>query len=164
MPPLTHFKITHRNLPHWHAPGATYFLTWRVRDTRLLEPEDRTIALGAVRFWDGQKWFVYAAVLMPDHGHALVRPLPLDLTDPAADAFHDLSKLNQSVKGFSSYRINRRHGWRGALWQDEGYDRIVRDEREFEETWAYMLHNPVKAGLVETPEQYQWLYQAGRAD
>ncbi|QJW97790.1 REP-associated tyrosine transposase [Frigoriglobus tundricola] len=164
MPPLTHFKTTHRNLPHWHAPGATYFLTWRVLDARELEPEDRTITLNAVQFWDNQKWCVYAAVVMTDHAHALVRPLPLDRADPAATAFHDLSGLVQSVKGFSAYKINRRRGWRGPLWQDEGYDRIVRDDREFEETWQYIVYNPVKVGLVEVPERYPWLYQAGRAD
>jgi REP element-mobilizing transposase RayT len=129
-----------------------------------LEPDDRTLALNAIRFWDGRKWHVYAAVVMPDHVHALVRPLPLDVTDPAAAEFHNLSELTRGVKGYSSYRINRRQGRAGTFWQDESYDHIIRDDQEFEETWAYIIYNPVKAGLVETPEAYLWLYQAGRAD
>ena len=163
MPPVRQFTTTYRNLPHWKQPGATYFLTCRVIGGRELEPEDRAVALNAIRFWDGKRWAVYAAVVMPDHAHALVRPLPLNLSDPAPIDFHDLSELTKSVKGFSSHAINRRRERGGTLWQDEGYDRIVRDDRELEETWTYILYNPVKAGLAETPDAYPWLYQAGRA-
>ncbi len=164
MPLINQVKRTYRNLPHWQQPGSTYFLTWRVIRGRELEPDDRTIALNALRFWDDKKWFVYAAVIMPDHAHALVRPLPLDSTDVAASEFHNLSDLLHSVKRYSSYTINLRRGVRGTLWQDECYDHIIRSDREFDETWAYTLDNPVKAGFVETPELYPWLYQAGRAD
>ena len=34
------------------------------------------------------------------------------------------------------------------LWQDERYDRIPRDGREFEDTWNYIRENAVTAGLV----------------
>lgn len=164
MPSIDRFTTTRRNLPHWQLPGATYFLTWRASRERLLEPDDRTIALNAIRFWDDQKWRVFAAVVMPDHVHALVRPLPLNAADVAAVEFHNLSELTRSVKGYSSNRINRRQGHAGTFWQDESYDHIIRDDREFEETWAYIIYNPMKAGLVETPETYPWLYQTGRMD
>ena len=32
------------------------------------------------------------------------------------------------------------------------------------EKWEYIAGNPVKAGLVESPEQYRWLYQKATAD
>jgi REP element-mobilizing transposase RayT len=158
--PIREFRATRRNLPHWQKPGATYFLTWRVAGGRELASNDRTAALDAIRFWDGKRWFVHAAVILPDHAHALVRPLPLDRTDPCASEFHNLSELTKSVKGYSSLAVNRRQGQRGTLWQDESFDRIVRDDREFEDTRTYIRDNPVTAGLVAVAEEYPWLYLA----
>jgi REP element-mobilizing transposase RayT len=164
MSPIRSFKVTHRNLPHWQVPGATYFLTWRMIDNLVLEPDDRTIALNAIRFWDGKRWVVYAAVIMPDHAHALVRPMPLDPGRLVEGPVHDLADLLGSVKKFSSRRINTRRNRDGMLWQDERYDHIQRDEREFEETWTYIRYNPVRAGLCELPEQYPWLYESATAE
>jgi REP element-mobilizing transposase RayT len=145
------------------CPGETYWITWRVVDGITLEPDDRSSTLDAIRHWDGDRWSVYAAVVMPDHIHILARPLTLNLMDPLAGPVHDLGDILGSIKKFSARRINLRHGRSGALWQDERYDRIVRDDREFEEKWLYLRTNPVKAGLVEKPEDYPWLYEAGQA-
>jgi REP-associated tyrosine transposase len=42
------------------------------------------------------------------------------------------------------------------FWQDESYDRLVRDAAEFERIRHYIEYNPVRAGLVELPEEYPW--------
>src|SRR4030042_3939141 len=73
--PVHSFKITRRNLPHWQMPGSVYFITWRCKDYQTLSPGERTIALEAIKYWEGRKWTVSAAVVMPDHVHALVQPL-----------------------------------------------------------------------------------------
>jgi len=164
MPPIDSFVTARRNLPHWQLPGGTYFLTWRVVPGRTLYPEDRSTALSAVRHWDGQRWYVYVAVVMPDHVHALVRPLPVEPARPAGGPVYELGELVGSVKKFSSLRINAKQNRRGTLWQDERYDRIMRDGREFDEAWAYIRNNPVAAELVATPEEYPWLYQGETAD
>jgi REP element-mobilizing transposase RayT len=123
----------------------------------VLAPEDRTLVLGAIRFWDGKKWFVQVAVVMPDHVHAIVQPLRLESTP---DAVPDLADLLKSVKGYSAYVVNRRQNTHGVLWQDERYDRIIRDEQELAETWSYLRNNPVAAELTVNPELYPWLYEA----
>jgi REP element-mobilizing transposase RayT len=163
MPPIQSFTKTRRNLPHWQQPGSIYALTWRVVAGRALEPEDRTLALNAIRHWDGKRWNVLVAVVMQDHVHALVRPIVATPT-PEAQATHALGDILHGVKGYSAYTINRRQGRTGALWQDERYDRIVRDERELEDTWNYFRLNPVRAGLVESPEAYTWLYEVSGID
>lgn len=160
MPPIRTFTTTRRNLPHWQEPGAVYFLTWRVRPGLWLEPDDRQLALDAIRFWDGRRWRVHAAVVMPDHVHVLARPLPSTADGPASPAVHNLSDILKSVKNFSANVINRRQGRGGALWQDETYDRIMRDEAEFEEKWGYIRNNPVEDGLAPTPPEYPWLYES----
>jgi len=152
--PLTDFKMTRRNLPHWQDPGKVYFLTWRCAEEQELAPEERDIAMEALRYWDALRWTVYAAVVMPNHVHTLAQPL----LDKERKAFN-LAQIIHSVKSFSAHRINRERHMRGSLWQDERYDRIIRDEAEFLEKWEYIRTNPVKRGLCERPEDYPWLYQ-----
>jgi putative transposase len=109
-----------------------------------------------VKYWDGRKWLIYATVVLPDHLHCLVQPLP-----HPAGGFFDLGEILYSIKSFSSHQINRRRGAAGSIWQIERYDRIVRDETEFLEKWNYIRNNPVKSGMVEYPEDYPWLYEKG---
>ena len=42
------------------------------------------------------------------------------------------------------------------FWQDESYDRLVRNDLEFERIVNYIERNPVTAGLVLTPEEFPW--------
>jgi REP element-mobilizing transposase RayT len=163
MTPIDHFRRTRRNLPHWQHPGETYFLTWRTVDGLQLEPDDRVLTLEAIRFWELKKWIIYIAVVMPDHCHVIARPLPVDPVRLVSGPFFDLSDLTGSVKKYSARRINARRYRHGALWQDETYDRIIRDVREFEGTWNYIRNNPVEAGLVKVPEDYPWLFESSSA-
>lgn len=148
------FQITRRCLPHWQQPGSTYFITWRCRDGKALTPEECQITLMALRHWDGIKWTLLVAVVLPDHIHVLAQPLPR----PEGGVF-SLAEIMHSVKRHSARVINQLQGTQGPLWQDERYDRIVRDEAEFLEKWHYIRNNPVKAGLTATPEDYPWLYE-----
>jgi REP element-mobilizing transposase RayT len=152
--PVSSFKITRRNLPHWQEPERIYFLTWRCAKEQSLSPEERTTVLEAVRYWDNRKWTVYAAVIMPNHVHALVQPL----IQSKGGSF-DLAEILHSVKSFSAHQINRQRERHGSIWQDERFDRIVRDEMEFKEKWEYIRNNPVKNGLCQSPEKYPWLYE-----
>lgn len=138
--PVHSFKITQRTLPHWQQPGSVYFITWRCKQGEVLATEERTITLDSLHYWDGRKWTLYAAVIMPDHVHALAQPLPLS----KSGGVYDLAEIIHSVKSFSVHQINRQRGRRGSQWQDERYDRIVRDEAEFLEKWQYIMNNPLK--------------------
>ncbi|MGA8572869.1 MAG: hypothetical protein ACLP7A_02825 [Desulfobaccales bacterium] len=73
--PVQAFECTQRNLPHWQIPGSVYFITWRWVKGKTLGPEERTVTLNAIRHWRTIKWHPYAAVVMPDHVHALAQPL-----------------------------------------------------------------------------------------
>ena len=143
VPPVHSFKITRRTLPHWQQPGSVYFLTWDCKKGKVLSPEERTITLKALQYWDGRKWTLYAAVIMPDHVHCLVQPLAL----PEFEGVYDLSEIIHSVKSFSVHQINQKRGSRGSIWQDEPFDRIVRDEMEFLEKMAVYYEQSLKAGI-----------------
>jgi len=154
--PVQSFQVSRRNLPHWQEPGRVYFITWRCQKVRSLSLEERTIILDAIRYWDTIKWTVYAAVVLSDHVHVLVQPLSQD----DGGAF-DLGEILHSIKRFSARKINQARGEQGSLWQDERFDRIVRDEAEFLEKWQYIRNNPLKEGLASQSEDYPGLYEKG---
>ena len=99
-----------------------------------------------MRHWDSKKWTLYAAVVLSDHVHVLAQPLSQD----DGGAF-DLGEILHSIKRFSARKINQARGEQGSLWQDERFDRIVRDEAEFLEKWQYIRNNPLKEGWPYTP-------------
>jgi REP element-mobilizing transposase RayT len=88
---------------------------------------------------------LYAFVVMANHVHVLIHPH----VDP--------SRLLKSLKGATARQANKLLGRTGEpFWQKESYDHWVRDQAEFERIRVYIENNPVKAGLVKAPEQYQW--------
>ena len=48
-------------------------------------------------------------------------------------------------------------GWRSSLWQREFFDHLLRSNESYKAKWAYVRMNPVRAALVERPED--WPYQ-----
>jgi len=92
---------------------------------------------------------------MPDHVHLLIRPL-----QESAGIYYDLARIKKGLKSKSARRINSGRKREGPFWRDEGYDRIMRNHREYQETYAYIAANPVAAGLVETTEDYEWIILA----
>ena len=49
----------------------------------------------------------------------------------------------------------------GAIWQEEYWDRFIRDEKHFNSALRYILENPLKAGLVDTVENWPWSFAVG---
>ncbi len=70
-----------------------------------------------------------------------------------------LASIIHSIKSYSSNQVAKVMAHRGILWQDERYDRIIRDEKELLETWNYIRENPVKANLSEIAEKYPFFWQ-----
>ena len=146
--PASNLIATYKNLPHYEMPDATYFVSWRVVDGRALNDTDCTVVLDALRHFDGERCRVFAACVMPDHIHWLVKPL----------CSHRLAQLVESVKQFAARAVNKNHGVTGPLWQQEHFDHIVRDHRWFAEFVEYIVRNPVEAKLVDAPSMYGWTF------
>jgi REP element-mobilizing transposase RayT len=99
----------------------------------------------AIYYRDQRAFQLHAFVVMPNHVHLLVTPLEA------------ISKLMQSLKRFTARERNRTLGLTGnPFWQDESYDRLVRNEREFGRIVQYIEWNPVTAGLAASPENFPW--------
>ena len=68
-----------------------------------------------------------------------------------------LSRITQSLKGFTARQANgllQRTG--KPFWQDESYDHWVRDDGELLRIGVYIESDPVRAGLVASPEEWRW--------
>jgi putative transposase len=106
----------------------------------LKEPSCAGLVTEAMHHFDGERYEAGAYVVMPNHVHAILRPL--------ACTVHPLETILGSWKQFSSRRINGQSGAKGDLWQQESYDRIVRDEEHLYRCLQYIGRNPAKAGLA----------------
>ena len=101
------------------------------------EPAVASIVADALRHFDSQRYDVLAFVIMPNHVHVLFR----------LGAGEDLTKIIHSWKSFTAHEINKARGTDGPVWQDEYFDRIVRDEEHLQGLIKYIERNPEKAGL-----------------
>jgi REP element-mobilizing transposase RayT len=133
-------QIYRRFLPHWRMDGAWYFVTFNVwRGT--LSVKEIAIVRDHIAGGSGRFYNLSAACVMPDHVHLILTPLP----------GISLSRITKGIKGVSARLINAKRGSTGRIWQVESWDRILRDQEEFEEKLRYMLNNPLEEGLVDDP-------------
>jgi len=93
---------------------------------------------------------LHAYVVMTNHVHILITPLI------------EVAKITHALKRFTARQANRiLHLTGQTFWQEESFDHLVRDAREFQRTVQYIENNPVKAGLVVEPHDFPWS-SAGR--
>ncbi len=102
----------------------------------------------ALRFFDGSRYELGSFVVMPNHVHAIVRPLEPEI--------QPLEKILQSRKRTTAQQINEGLRTRGQLWQDESFDRIIRDEQHLYRCIQYIGNNPRKARLAQN-EWTRWI-------
>jgi REP element-mobilizing transposase RayT len=224
---------TERNLPHWHPPGATLFVTFRLAGTipqstlRLYDAQKKwwqaetkrilslklkadqaelaahekrlqdfrrqwfvkfeetlhqaqtgptwlkdesvaEIVVEALHHRDGDVYRLDAYCLMPNHVHTVFAPflsaeelrevlLPEGLRFLSRN--QPLDVIMKSLKGWTAWKSNRALGRRGAFWEEESYDHVVRDDAEYLRIVSYVLENPVKAGLVKEWREWKWSYR-----
>jgi type I restriction enzyme R subunit len=89
--------------------------------------------------FDGEHYLMTDFVVMPNHVHLLA-------------AFVDEEGMLaqcDSWKHFTARRINQRLGTKGRVWQQDGFDRLVRSVPHFEAFRRYIAENPKKAGLSQ---------------
>ena len=87
----------------------------------------------------------FAWCLMSNHAHFVVVPRQSkSLSATFGEAHRRYTRM-----------VNFREGWRGHLWQ-ERFHSFPMDERHLLAAVRYVEMNPVRAGLVEKPEQWEW--------
>jgi REP element-mobilizing transposase RayT len=124
-----------------YLDGARYGPVWLRRpEIAELIAESFRYAEHTLRFYDLHAW-----VIMSNHVHLLVSAK----VPPA--------RFLQSLKGYTAGEANRLLQRTGEpFWQAEAFDHWIRDQESVEKIRRYIEDNPVRAGLVNRPEEYCW--------
>jgi REP element-mobilizing transposase RayT len=88
---------------------------------------------------------LHAYCLMPNHFHLVVE-----------SELNDLSRGMHHLNGIYAQRFNRRHERSGHLFQERFGVRPIGDEAYLYGACAYVLDNPVRAGLCESADDWPW--------
>ena len=91
---------------------------------------------------------------MLDHVHLLIKPFP-----KPEGQYWKIGMILKTIKGYSSHNIPTVMKHIGKIWQDGRYDELIRNSEHFRQVWEYIRQNPVKAGLSNTPEDYEFLWE-----
>jgi putative transposase len=90
------------------------------------------------------RWLLFAYCLMPNHFHIVLKARGLDL-----------STGMRSLNGGYAQLFNRRHKRYGHVFQERYGARLIDEDRRTD-VRAYVLDNPVRAGLVQDAGDYPW--------
>jgi putative transposase len=163
-----------RGLHRLHHSGQSHFITVSCyrREQRFVSAASRDLfllCLEAMR----RKFvvLVYGYVVMPEHVHLLMSEPKVKVLDDAMhwlkltfskrwkslrkqNGFEDGEELELTSPGEEVERKPEKPS--GRFWQKRGFDRNVRDAREFANVLDYIHRNPVKRELVKIPEEWTW--------
>ena len=140
-------KITYRHLPHWTLDDSTYFVTFCTMNG-ILSVDEVILTLNHVKIGNDKYYNLFCAIVMPDHSHIIIKPFPE----------YSLDRIMKGIKGASARKINIQRNSKGSIWQDESFDRIIRDQKELEDKILYMFNNPIKKGLTDNTFHYHEWY------
>ena len=113
----------------------------RLRDERIAgQVED------ALLHYDGVRYRLLSWVIMPNHVHAMIETTP----------GFPLEAVVHSWKSFTAKQVNKILGRSGQVWEEDYFDRYIRDKNHLSTVVDYIEQNPVKAGLVDTASDWRW--------
>jgi putative transposase len=133
-------------LPHWRADNVIYYVTFRHR--RQLEPHEASRVVYHILKHDSKSLDVIIACVLPETTELLFR----------VNSEKEFSDFIEKAKTKAGKEIIKKSGERFPPFFEESYDRIIRDDTEFEEFWTKILESPVAHELVEEPGDYEALY------
>ncbi len=139
--------------PRDKAAGLFHIFTHCVWVARRLyrDDQDRLEFLRHLsRVTDQSGWACLAFCLMGSHYHLIV------------EVGDDVLPVAMQSLNHSYARVhNRRYGLRGHVQFERYGSRRIKDEADLLGRYAYVVRNPVDAGLCSRPEQWPWSSYAG---
>ena len=124
---------------------ATYFVTFCVADRLRVLANAECFSAFKSAAATVQRWEILAAVIMPDHIHALVCP---------KEPERSVGEFSRLIK--RGMRLELGVPWQ---WQAGCFDRLLRDDESAQSKWEYMRENPVRAKLVS--DWQDWPFAIG---
>ena len=97
----------------------------------LRDPKIAEFVANALRHFDGDRYDLLAWCVMPNHVHAIIKPLGENL----------LADILQSWKSFTAKEANKILNRTGSFWQQESYDHLIRGADDFYNQRSYILRH-----------------------
>lgn len=138
-------------MPHWRADDVRYYATFRHR-RELDEFERSALFLKLMRAQHRKLDFLILCVL-PEKTE-----MCFTVNQGPGGAPYELSDVLEKAKRQAGAVITKKSGERWPPFSGESYDRIIRDEAEFTETWDKILSSSVDAELCEDPGDWETLF------
>jgi|SRR5581483_5218915 len=129
-------------------PGSLWHVTVRGNERRPIFFDDRDRLTFLELLGDcaeRSKWILPTYALMPNHFHMVTQ-----LTATT------LSRGMQWLNSTYARKFNRRHHRVGHLFQGRFNAVLIDKETHYLEVLRYVVLNPVRAGMVNSPEKYVW--------
>lgn len=131
-----------------HVAGGIFHVTSRGNRSADIYVDDhcrrRFLALLTLTI-ERAEWKCFSYCLMTNHFH-----LALELETPT------LSAGMHWLNGCYAQWFNRRHGFKGHLFEDRFHSEAVETESHFLEVTRYLPLNPVRAGICDHPGEWPW--------
>jgi REP element-mobilizing transposase RayT len=115
----------------------------------MLRAEAAQIVANVLMHDDGREYRLFSWVVMPNHVHVVFSPIPPQ----------SLSMTVTTWKSVTAHRLDSFLNRTGTFWQREYFDRLLRDQAEFERAVEYVFGNPVAAGL----HNWRWVWKKSDA-
>jgi len=129
--------------------GALYHITSRGdhrREATYEDYEDREVFLGVLaEVVERYNWICHSFCLMTNHYHLVIETVE-----------GNLSRGMRHLNGVYTQASNRRHLRVGHLFHGRFKGILVDKDAYLQELARYVVLNPVRAGMVESPEQWPW--------
>ena len=145
------FHIWQGRLPHWRADDVTYYVTFR--HSRPLDDEERDTLLKSILNSESRTLLFQIACVLPERTEMIFR-----VNDLAENRQAEFAKIIEGAKRKAGKQIVKATGERFPPFWEESYDRIIRDEIEYEERMMAILESPVSSELAETAEEYGQIF------
>jgi putative transposase len=139
------------------APGLPHHVTQRGnnRCTVFFDDDDRRFYLWTLRqYADRHGVEVWGYCLMENHLHVLAVPGGVD----------SLARCFAGTNLVYTQRVNRKQARGGRLWQNRFFSCPVDKDEYLWPVLRYIDRNPVRAGLVRRPWDYDWSSARSHAD
>jgi REP element-mobilizing transposase RayT len=134
----------------WYK-GAAYHITTRGnhRNDIFKDEEDFQVYLTQVEenfdYYNYLSYQLIAYCLMDNHVHLIIK------TDK-----EPLTRFMRRLNSIYTKYFNKKYNYIGHLFQDKYFSELIEDDKQMLETSRYVHLNPVKANMVEKPEEYKW--------
>jgi len=134
-----------------YVEGGSYFFTMVTKNRKPLFKDTSLcdfFMAGVEKVKSRHPFDLDAYVILPDHIHLLIS-LPAGI--------RDYSNIIKEIKRYVTKSIRKQFDQQDlVVWQDRFWEHTIRDERDMQTYYDYILYNPVKHGYVESVDQWKW--------